>query len=504
MAAPPLSLFALRVPAGGVVVHPEEVSFARDFTISSITYADELPEGAKPTRSLVRVHHTPIIDHDDEDDDEDDDDDDDDDDEEEEDDDDDDDAPKANGAKDTKLALGKHEVDISTSEIAPIPEEQVHTICALVPNVHETVTGLNVHCADEDLVGFSVTGPYAVDLIGVYTANPMHMNSEPDSDEEIDSDIYGERSDVELDDDDDDEEDTDSDIYLNYEDDEDDDDDALDPALAGLLNPEDSGEEDALEDSTRFSVVDDSTASKKQKKTADKKAAATATPATATNGKKRPADAAGLDNDGDASMASAASDDKLSRNQRKRLNKKAKAQDDDAAAAAAAAAADESTVSTASAKAKKVAFKDGKDAPAAAAPAKADAGKKEKAAAPAAKAAAASKGKKTTTASGLIIEDVKVGTGTQAKPGQRVGMRYIGKLTNGKQFDANTSGKPFYFKLGRGEVIKGWDEGVKGMTIGSERRLTCPPQLAYGSRKLPDIPANSTLVFDVKLVDIKG
>ncbi len=66
-------------------------------------------------------------------------------------------------------------------------------------------------------------------------------------------------------------------------------------------------------------------------------------------------------------------------------------------------------------------------------------------------------------------------------------MRYVGKLTNGKVFDQCTSGKPFYFKLGKGEVIKGWDEGVKGMKVGAERRLTCPAKLAYGSQKLPGI-----------------
>lgn len=82
-------------------------------------------------------------------------------------------------------------------------------------------------------------------------------------------------------------------------------------------------------------------------------------------------------------------------------------------------------------------------------------------------------------------------------------MRYVGKLTNGKIFDQCIKGKPFSFKLGRGEVIKGWDEGVKGMQVGSERRLTCPPKLAYGNQKIPGIPPNSTLVFDVKLVEIK-
>lgn len=83
-------------------------------------------------------------------------------------------------------------------------------------------------------------------------------------------------------------------------------------------------------------------------------------------------------------------------------------------------------------------------------------------------------------------------------------MRYVGRLQNGKQFDANTKGKPFAFKLGKGEVIGGWDEGLKGMQVGGERRLTIPPKMGYGARGAPpDIPGNSTLVFDVKLVEIK-
>ena len=79
--------------------------------------------------------------------------------------------------------------------------------------------------------------------------------------------------------------------------------------------------------------------------------------------------------------------------------------------------------------------------------------------------------KKITTPSGLIIEDSKVGTGPAAKQGKRVGMRYIGKLQNGKVFDSNTKGKPFSFMLVRGEVIKGWDVGVAGMSVGGERKL---------------------------------
>ncbi|KAI8581289.1 hypothetical protein K450DRAFT_232325 [Umbelopsis ramanniana AG] len=113
------------------------------------------------------------------------------------------------------------------------------------------------------------------------------------------------------------------------------------------------------------------------------------------------------------------------------------------------------------------------------------------------------KPKATKLANGLVIEDMKVGTGPKAKAGQRIGMRYIGKLQSGKVFDKNVSGKPFNFGLGRGEVIKGWDQGIVGMAIGGERRLTIPASLAYGSQSLPGIPKNSTLIFDVKLLTMK-
>ncbi|KAK4231781.1 hypothetical protein QBC38DRAFT_204188 [Podospora fimiseda] len=105
--------------------------------------------------------------------------------------------------------------------------------------------------------------------------------------------------------------------------------------------------------------------------------------------------------------------------------------------------------------------------------------------------------------SGVTIDDRKIGTGRTVKNGDRVGMRYIGKLQNGKVFDSNKKGAPFSFKIGKGEVIKGWDIGIAGMAVGGERRLTIPPHLAYGSRAIPGIPANSTLIFDVKLIEIK-
>jgi FK506-binding nuclear protein len=70
------------------------------------------------------------------------------------------------------------------------------------------------------------------------------------------------------------------------------------------------------------------------------------------------------------------------------------------------------------------------------------------------------------------------------------------------QFTANKKGKPFVFKIGTGEVIKGWDIGVAGMAVGGERRIVVPAQLAYGNRAMPGLPANSELTFDLKLINI--
>ena len=113
--------------------------------------------------------------------------------------------------------------------------------------------------------------------------------------------------------------------------------------------------------------------------------------------------------------------------------------------------------------------------------------------------------KKRTLPSGLIIEDKVIAKGgARAKNGKRLSMRYVGRLQNNKIFDQNTKGKPFSFILGRGEVIKGWDIGLQGMQVGGTRRLTIPAALAYGkSGAPPDIPSNATLIFDVKLLDVK-
>lgn len=109
------------------------------------------------------------------------------------------------------------------------------------------------------------------------------------------------------------------------------------------------------------------------------------------------------------------------------------------------------------------------------------------------------------TASGLQYIDLIVGTGPVPKEGETVVVHYTGWLTNGKKFDSSVDRKlPFEFVLGRGQVIKGWDEGVASMHVGGKRKLTIPPQIAYGAQGYPGvIPPNSTLVFEVRLLKIK-
>jgi FKBP-type peptidyl-prolyl cis-trans isomerase len=104
----------------------------------------------------------------------------------------------------------------------------------------------------------------------------------------------------------------------------------------------------------------------------------------------------------------------------------------------------------------------------------------------------------------LKIEELEVGTGAEATTGKRVGVHYTGWLVDGKKFDSSRDrGTPFRFELGRGQVIKGWDQGVVGMKVGGRRKLTIPPELGYGSRGFPGaIPPDATLVFDVELVSV--
>ena len=103
------------------------------------------------------------------------------------------------------------------------------------------------------------------------------------------------------------------------------------------------------------------------------------------------------------------------------------------------------------------------------------------------------------------IENLKVGTGDEAKKGDTVEVHYTGWLTDGKKFDSSVDrGQPFSFKLGAGDVIKGWDEGVAGMKVGGKRKLTIPPELGYGDKGSGKvIPPKATLIFEVELLKVK-
>lgn len=110
-----------------------------------------------------------------------------------------------------------------------------------------------------------------------------------------------------------------------------------------------------------------------------------------------------------------------------------------------------------------------------------------------------------TTPSGLQYQDYVEGTGPSPGPGRTAVVHYTGWLTNGKKFDSSKDrGQPFSFPVGKGQVIKGWDEGVATMKVGGRRKLTIPPALGYGARGAGGlIPPNATLVFDVELLEVK-
>ena len=105
----------------------------------------------------------------------------------------------------------------------------------------------------------------------------------------------------------------------------------------------------------------------------------------------------------------------------------------------------------------------------------------------------------------LLIEVLEVGSGElAAQKGHTVRVHYVGTLENGTKFDSSLDrGEPFEFPLGAGYVIPGWDLGVQGMRVGEKRKLTIPPHLGYGENGVGPIPGNSTLVFEVELVEVR-
>ncbi len=104
--------------------------------------------------------------------------------------------------------------------------------------------------------------------------------------------------------------------------------------------------------------------------------------------------------------------------------------------------------------------------------------------------------------SDLVVQDVTVGTGAAAQPGDLVQVQYTGKLDNGTVFDTSVGRSPFEFTLGAGDVIQGWDQGLAGMKVGGKRVLIIPPHLAYGPNDYGPIPGNSTLTFEVELLNV--
>lgn len=109
-----------------------------------------------------------------------------------------------------------------------------------------------------------------------------------------------------------------------------------------------------------------------------------------------------------------------------------------------------------------------------------------------------------TASSRLVSQDRIVGTGSEARVGSLVTVHYVGVLEDGTKFDSSLDrGVPFQFRIGAGEVIPGWEQGVVGMKVGGRRILVIPPELGYGDRARGPIPANSTIIFEIELLKVE-
>ncbi|KAF7165102.1 hypothetical protein CNMCM5623_009410 [Aspergillus felis] len=478
----PVAVYALRVPAGGLLI-PAVPDAAATFRVSMAAIdPDETPEfedgQTRPRATLKLIRPPPDMDLDESDDDYEDDSEEDSDDEElnggpsdkekarklkeaavlkeledddDEEDDEDDDEDFDLKAAISKLVKGKAPAtdDDEDDESDEGLELDEMVVCTLDPERH-CQQALDITVAEGERVFFKVTGTHTVYLTGNYVIPAEEGPSEYDEDE-------------------DDEEDED-DYDLSP-----DEDDLID--MGDLL---DDDEEDELDDLAHPRVTeiesDEEEAPKlveskgKNKRTADSDEEMALDDMMAKDGKAKKA--------ADAEPA-------LSKKQQKKLKKN----NGEAAAVEQKKEAKDAKEGKEGKEAKKVQFaKNLEQGP----------------------TPSAQKPGETTTGTlgvkevkGVKIDDKKLGKGPAAKAGNTVAMRYIGKLEDGKVFDANKKGKPFTFKLGKGEVIKGWDIGIAGMAVGGERRITIPSNLAYGKKALPGIPANSKLIFDVKLLEIK-
>jgi FKBP-type peptidyl-prolyl cis-trans isomerase len=107
------------------------------------------------------------------------------------------------------------------------------------------------------------------------------------------------------------------------------------------------------------------------------------------------------------------------------------------------------------------------------------------------------------TDSGLKVEDIECGDGAEAEADSMVVVHYVGTLENGTEFDSSRDGEPVPLTLGVGQLIRGFEEGIKGMNEGGVRKLTIPPELGYGSQGYGDIPAEATLIFEIELISVE-